>query len=210
VHKGARRHGRLPEGVALLLKATLPTCAPSRHGLSLLQHVPRPPLRRGGWVPHVMQTGSEQKKTNRRAWRTQPPSGYKRPSTFAQTNGRKRRAAMQAACSRARRTRFSDSRHASMEAQAHASRNRRAGCCMLHASNCPTTCATIAPPRLRNQYRDSRRPGARPSSTNRTRRSTRPKWAGSNDGGRRTGAAVTSSAKLASHPGAVREPPLTA
>jgi hypothetical protein len=36
------------------------------------------------------------------------------------------------------------------------------------------------------------------------------KWAGSNDGGRRAGAAVTSSAKLTSHPGAAREPPLTA
>jgi hypothetical protein len=36
-----------------------------------------------------MQTGSEQKKPNRRAWCTQPPSGYKWPSTFAQTNGRK-------------------------------------------------------------------------------------------------------------------------
>jgi hypothetical protein len=28
MHKGTRRHGRLPKGVALLLKATLPTCAP--------------------------------------------------------------------------------------------------------------------------------------------------------------------------------------
>jgi hypothetical protein len=36
-----------------------------------------------------MQTGSEQKKPNRRAWCTQPRSGYKRPPTFAQTNGRK-------------------------------------------------------------------------------------------------------------------------
>jgi hypothetical protein len=41
-----------------------------------------PPLRRGGWVPHVMQTGSEQKKPNRRAWCTRPPSGYKRPPHF--------------------------------------------------------------------------------------------------------------------------------
>jgi hypothetical protein len=41
-HKGARRHGRLTKGVALLLKATLPTCAPNRHGLSLLQHAPKP------------------------------------------------------------------------------------------------------------------------------------------------------------------------
>jgi hypothetical protein len=47
------------------------------------------PLRRGGWVPHVMQAGPEQKKPNRRARRMQPPSGYKRPSTFAQTSGRK-------------------------------------------------------------------------------------------------------------------------
>jgi hypothetical protein len=35
---------------------------------------------------------------------------------------------------------------------------------MLHASNCTATCATTAPLRLRNQYRDSRRPSARPSS----------------------------------------------
>jgi hypothetical protein len=36
-HKGGRRHGCLLKGVSLLLKATLPTCAPRRHGLSLLQ-----------------------------------------------------------------------------------------------------------------------------------------------------------------------------
>jgi hypothetical protein len=41
MHKGARRHGRLPKEVTLLLKATLPTCAPNRRGLSLLQHAPR-------------------------------------------------------------------------------------------------------------------------------------------------------------------------
>jgi hypothetical protein len=80
---------------------------------------------------------------------------------------------MQVACHRAKWTRFSDSRHASMGAQAHASRKpaRR----MLHASNCTATCATTASPRLRNQYRDSRRPSARPSSASLTRRSTPPK-----------------------------------
>jgi hypothetical protein len=36
------------------------------------------------------------------------------------------------------------------------------------------------------------------------------KWADSNDGGRRAGAAVTSSARLTSHPGTAREPPPTA
>jgi hypothetical protein len=47
-----------------------------------------------------MQAGSEQKKPNRRVRCVQPPSGYKRLSTFAPTSGRKGRAAMQAACNR--------------------------------------------------------------------------------------------------------------
>jgi hypothetical protein len=41
MHKGARRHGRLPRGSPSFLKATLPTYVPSRRGLSLLQHAPR-------------------------------------------------------------------------------------------------------------------------------------------------------------------------
>jgi hypothetical protein len=47
------------------------------------------PLRRGGWVPRVMQTGPEQKKPNRRARCMQLPSGYEHSSAFAQTSGRK-------------------------------------------------------------------------------------------------------------------------
>jgi hypothetical protein len=46
---------------------------------------------------------------------------------------------------------------------------------MLHASNRTATCATTAPLRLRNQYRDSRRPSARPNSASLARRSIRPK-----------------------------------
>jgi hypothetical protein len=45
------------------------------------------PLRHGGWVPRVMQAGSEQKKPNRRARCMQLPSGYEHSSTFAQTGG---------------------------------------------------------------------------------------------------------------------------
>jgi hypothetical protein len=41
---------------------------------------------------------------------------------------------------------------------------------VLHASNC-TSCATTAPPRLRNQYRDLRRLSARPNSASLTQRS---------------------------------------
>jgi hypothetical protein len=44
-------------------------------------------LRRGGWVPRVMQAGPEQKKPNRRARCMQLPSGYKRSSTFTRTGG---------------------------------------------------------------------------------------------------------------------------
>jgi hypothetical protein len=44
-------------------------------------------LRRGGWVPRVMQAGPEQKKPNYRARCMQLPSGYKRSSTFARTGG---------------------------------------------------------------------------------------------------------------------------
>jgi hypothetical protein len=64
MHKGSRRRGRLPKGVALLLKATLPTCAPNRHGLSLLQHAPRPsPAARGlGPACHTNRLGAEEAK----------------------------------------------------------------------------------------------------------------------------------------------------
>jgi hypothetical protein len=81
---------------------------------------------------------------------------------------------------------------------------------LLRASNCTATRTTTTPPQLRNQHRDSRQPCVRPSSASQARRSIRPKMAGSNGGGRRAGAAVTSSAKLTSHPGAAREPSLTA
>ena len=131
------------------------------------------PLRHGGWVPHVMQAGPEQKKPNRRARCMQPPSGYKRLSTFAQTNGRKGRAAMQAACNRAKWAHFSDFQHAQHGGPGpHVMQPARR---MLRACNCTATCATTAPPRLRNQYRDSRRPSARPSSASLARRSMQPK-----------------------------------
>jgi hypothetical protein len=208
MHKGARRHGRLPKGVTLLLKATLPTCAPNYRGLSLLQHTPRSSPAARGWVPHAMQIGSEQKKPNRRARCARPPSGYKRPSTFAQTSGRKggqpcRRHAT------APSGRISPTPNApGMGAQAQASCNRRAKC-FVHATapplaplprllDCGTNTVTRGDP-----ARDPAAPAWRDGQCGQ-------KWAGSNDGGRRAGAAVTSSAKLTSHPGAAREPPLTA
>jgi hypothetical protein len=166
------------------------------------------PLRRGGWVPRVMQADPEQKEPNRRARCMQPPSGYERSSTFAQTSGRKggqpcRRHAT-APSGRAPPT----SNAPSMEAHAHASCNRRTGC------NVRATAPPLAPlPRLLdygtstatrgNPAHDPAAPAWRDGQYGQ-------KWAGSNGGGRRAGAAVTSSAKLTSHPGAAREPSLTA
>jgi hypothetical protein len=130
------------------------------------------------------------------------------PPLLPRPTGGRGVAVMQAACNRTRWTRFSDSQRASMEAQAHASRNRRARCCMQATApplappprlfGCGTNTATRGGP-----ARDPAAPAWRDGQYGR-------KWAGSNDGGRQAGAAVTSSARLTSRSGAAREPPLTA
>jgi hypothetical protein len=158
-----------------------------------------PPMTRGlGPTRHASWPGAEEAK---------PPSGYKRLSTFAQTSGRK-------GGQPCRRHATAPSGHTSltpntpsMEAQAHASCNRRAGC-FEHATapplaplprllDCGTNTATRGDP-----AHDPAAPAWRDGQCGQ-------KWAGSNGGGRRAGAAVTSSAKLTSHPGATREPSLT-
>jgi hypothetical protein len=166
------------------------------------------PLRHGGWVPRVMQADPEQKEPNRRARCMQPPSGYVHSSTFAQTSGRKggqpcrRHATAPSGCAPP------TSNAPSMGGpRPHVMQPARRS---LRASNCTATRTTAMPPRLRNQYRNSRQPCTRPSSASQRRRSIRQKWAGSNGGGRRAGAAVTSSAKLTSRLGAARETSLMA
>jgi hypothetical protein len=169
MHKGARRHGRLPKGVTLLLKATLPTCAPNRRRSSLLQHTPRSsPAARGlGPTRHANRLRAEEAK---------PPCAVRTTAQrlrvtlhFCPDQRAKGRAAMQAACNRTKWVHFSDSQHAR-----HGGPGPRAmqpARRMLRACNCTATCTTTAPPRLRNQYRDSRRPSARPSSASLVRRS---------------------------------------
>jgi hypothetical protein len=162
------------------------------------------PLWRGGWVPHVMQAGSEQKKPNRRAWCVQPPSGYKRPSTFAQTSGRKGgQPCRWHANAPSGRTSLTPNTPG-MEAHAHASCNRRAEC-FVHATAPPLA----PPPRLLDCGTNAATRGDPAAPAWRDGQCGQ-KWAGSNGGGRRAGAAITSSAKLTSPPGAAREPSLTA
>jgi hypothetical protein len=96
----------------------------------------------------------------------------------------------------------------SLEAQAHTSCDRRADC-FVHATALPLA----PPPRLLDCGTNTATrgdPAHDPTAPAWRRGRCGQKRAGSNDGGRRAGAAVTSSAKLTSHPGAAREPPLTA
>jgi hypothetical protein len=116
--------------------------------------------------------------------------------------------AVQSACNRAKWVRPFDSDAPSMKDQAHASCNRRAGCYVR------ATAPPLAPlPRLLDCGANTAtqgNPACDPAVPARRDGQCGHKWAGSNDGGRRAGAAVTSSAKLTSHLGAAREPSLTA
>jgi hypothetical protein len=118
------------QGGRPLLKATLPTCVLNRCGLSLLRHAPRfsPPWR-GGWVPHVMQEGLGEKKPNRHVRAVHATTRRLQALLHFRPDQRvKGWTAMQAACNCAKWARPFDSNEPSMEVQAHASCNRRAGC----------------------------------------------------------------------------------
>jgi hypothetical protein len=128
----------------------------------------------------------------------------------------KGRTTMQAACNRTKGAHPFNSDASNMETQAHTSCNRRAGCyvqetapplaplpCLL---DCGTSTATRGSPAY-DPTVPTRHIGHGSVSCGR-RRDGRygQKWAGSNGGGRRAEAAVTSPAKLTSPPGTAREP----
>ena len=204
MHKGARRHGRLPKGVTLLLKATLPTCAPSRHGLSLLQHAPRPsPAARGlGPACHADRLRAEEAKPPREVHATAqrlqvtlhfcPDQRAKEADSHAGGMQPRQMDALLQLLTR------------QPGAQAHASSNWHASCCMQ-----ATAPPLVPPSRLFGCEAYATTRGDPTAPDWRVGQSDR-KWAGSNSGGRRAGAAVTSSARLTSHPETAREPPLTA
>jgi hypothetical protein len=186
-HKGARRHGRLTKGVALLLKATLPTCAPKRHGLGLLQHAPRPlPAAWGlGLACHANWLRAEEAKP--RDTDTSLVTLTRGDSCVVHTTAQRLQATPHFCPDQ--RAEGAGSHAGGMQprqvdallrlpTRQHGGLGPRVtqpACQMLHASNCTATCATTAPLRLRNQYRDSRRPSVRPSSASLARRSIRPK-----------------------------------
>jgi hypothetical protein len=113
------------------------------------------PLRHGGWVPRVMQGGPGQKKPNRHARCAQLPNGYEHSSTFAQTSGRKGGPPCRRHATAPRGHALSTSTRPAWRPRPtrHVTARR-----LLCARNCTATHATTVPPRLRNQYRDSRQP----------------------------------------------------
>jgi hypothetical protein len=167
--KGGRRHGCLPKGVSLLLRATLPTCAPRRRGLSLLQHAPRPsPATRGlGPACHASRLRAEEAKPPRvvrtTVQRLQATPHF-RPDQRAEGAGG-HAGGMQP------RQMGALLRLLTRQLGNPGPRVEQPTRQLLHASNRTATCATIAPLRLRSQYRDSRRP----NSASLARRSKRPK-----------------------------------
>ena len=167
--KGGRRHGCLPKGVSLLLKATLPTCAPRCHGLSLLQHAPRPsPATRGlGPACHASRLGAEEAKPPRVVRTTDrrlqaPPPFPPRPT--GRRGGQPCRRHATAPDGRASPTSDTPAWNPGPRVEQPARQ-------LLHASNRTATCATIAPLRLQSLCHDSRRP----NSASLARRSKRPK-----------------------------------
>jgi hypothetical protein len=167
--KGGRRHGCLPKGVSLLLKATLPTCAPRRHRLSLLQHAPRPsPATRGlGPTCHASRLRAEEAKPPcvvRTIVQRLQATPHSRPDQRAEGAG-SRAGGMQ--------PRQVDAllRLLTRQLGDPGPRVEQPARQLLHANNRTATCATVAPLRLRSQCRDSKRPNC----ASLARRSKRPK-----------------------------------
>jgi hypothetical protein len=127
------------------------------------------PLRHGGWVPCVMQDGQGQKKPNRRVRGTRncpavtsnPPLSPIPAGERADRHAGGMQPHQGGAPFRLRRVQHGGPCPRVMQPA------RR----LLRASNCTATRATTMPPRLRNQYRDSRQPCARPNSANQAHRS---------------------------------------
>jgi hypothetical protein len=168
-----RRHGCLLKGVSLLLKATLPTCAPKRHGLSLLQHAPRP-------TPATRGLGPARHADRLRAEEAKPPRVVRTTAQRLQATPHfcpDQRAGGAGSHAGGMQPRQVDALLRLLTRQPGGPRPRvtQPARQLLHASNRTATRAVVAPLRLRSLCRDSRRPSARPSGASLARRSMRSK-----------------------------------
>ena len=161
------------QGVTLLLKATLPTCVLSRRGLSLLQHAPRSSPYDTGAGSHASCKLAQGRRSqtaargacNCPAVTSIPPLSPRPAGERADRHAGGMQPHQGGAPFRLRRV-----QHGAIDPHVMQPARR-----LLRARNCTATRATTAPPRLRNQYRDSRQPCVRPSSASQARRSIRPK-----------------------------------
>jgi hypothetical protein len=216
MHEGSAKTWLPFKGVTLLLKATLPTCVLSRHGLSLLQHAPRSSPYDTGAGSHASCKLAQGRRSQTAARGARDcPAVTSIPPLSSRPAGE--RASRHAGGMQPHQGAHPfDFDASSMEAQAHTSCNRRAGCYVQETApplapvprplDCGTGTATRGDP-----AHDSIVPTehiGHGSVSHRRRRDGRygQKWVGSNGGGRRAEAVVKSSAKLTSPPGTAREP----
>jgi hypothetical protein len=161
------------KGSPSFLKATLPTCAPKRRGLSLLQHAPRPtPATRGlGPACHADRLRAEEAEPSR-VVRTTTQRLQATPHFCPD-----QRAGGAGSHAGGMQPRQVDAllRLLTRQLGGPGPRVTQPARQLLHANNRATTCATVAPLRLWSLCRDSRQPSARPSGASLARRSMRPK-----------------------------------
>jgi hypothetical protein len=210
MHEGSAKTWSSFKGVALLLKATLPTCVFSHCGPSLLQHAPRsPPPYGAGAGSHASCKPVQGRRSqtaargacNRPAVTSTPPlsprpAGERADSHAGGMQPFQVGAPLQLPTHPAWRPR--PTRHATGVSVATCEQLHR------HSRHCRASSTAGPIPRLEATLRVTQQ--CQPGATAKYGQ----KWAGSNGGGRRAGAAITSSAKPMSHPGAAREPSLTA
>jgi hypothetical protein len=144
------------KGVTLLLKATLPTCVLSHRGLSLLQHAPRSSPYDPGAGSHASCKLAQGRRSqtaargarNCPAFTSIPPLSTRPAGERADSHAGGMQLRQVGAPLRLQRAQHGGPGPHVMQPA------RR----LLRASTCTATRATTAPPRLRNQYHDSRQP----------------------------------------------------
>jgi hypothetical protein len=207
MHKGGRRHGHLTKGVALLLKATPPACAPNRHGPSLLRHASKALPRGAGAGTHKSGrlAPSRRSRTAAHDARNHPAVTSNPPLLPRPAGERGRRPCRRHATAPSGRASPTPDRPAWRPKPTRRATGASGAACepLCHSRHHRTSSIAEPIPRFEATQRatQQRQPDAAVKRGQ--------KWAGSNDGGRRARAAVTPSAKLMSHPEAAREPPLT-
>jgi hypothetical protein len=157
MHEGSAKTWLPSKGVAPLLKATLPTCALNRCGLSLLQHAPRFSPHSAGLGPtrHASRSRGEEAKLPRARSACNHPAVTSTPPLSPRPAGERAdsHAGGMQPCQVGAPLRLQRAQHGGPGPRVMQPARR-----LLRVSNCIATHATTTPPRLWSQYRDSRQP----------------------------------------------------